>query len=95
MNVTIASNIGVKILPKRSTILFGLNESQIVTAKNTMEKSANANLEYESGTNGETAISNETVAVRGTPKNGPSAKYITNGNIMANTGDALPAKSFN
>ena len=71
---TIPNRIGVKILPKRSTILFGVNASHAVMPKNRSVNIANVTFLYEAETNGEAAISNATVAVRGIPKRGPIDK---------------------
>ena len=64
---------GVKNLPTRSTILEGEAESQKAMAKKTARKIGSAMSANSAARNGRTAISKETVPVRGTAKHGPIA----------------------
>jgi len=72
-----ARSAGVRILPTRSTSFDGVAASQYVRRKKMRRKIGSAISGEKDPRKGFTAISNDTVPVRGAAKQGPIARYET------------------
>ena len=72
--MSVSTNAGVRTLPMRSTNFEGEDANQYTTPKKTARKIGSATPAVSAERKGRTAISKETVPVRGTAKQGPIAR---------------------
>ena len=78
----------------RSTSLPGDIDSQYATPKNATLNAASPTVFWLSVKNGATAISNDTVAVRGMANKGPMDKYSATANATPYQGATLEASAY-